>query len=45
MAADFLSDDLPVNEQTYGQGNMPYFRRKVVNDIFRGHLDYPMFAN
>ena len=44
MAADFLSDDLPVNEQTYGQANMPYFRQKIVNDMYRGKLDYPMIV-
>ena len=44
MAADFLSDDLPVNEQTYGQANMPYFRQKIVNDMYREKLDYPMIV-
>jgi Ulp1 family protease len=39
MAADFLSDDLPVNEETYGQDYMPYFRH-----MFRGQLDYPMIV-
>ena len=33
---------LAVNEQTYGQANMPYFRQKIVNDMYRGKLDYPM---
>ena len=42
LAANFLSDDLPVNEQTCGQDFMPFFRQKIVNGMFRGQLDYPM---
>lgn len=42
MCADFMTDDLPVLESTYGQTNMPHFRHKVLNDILRGSYTYPL---
>jgi sentrin-specific protease 1 len=43
MIADFLTDDLPVMEGLYSQINMPYFRSKIMRDILRGKLNYPIF--
>lgn len=38
--ADFASDNLPFR---YTQGHMPYFRRKICNDILKGSLvDYSL---
>ena len=42
MAADFISDDLPVIEESYDHTNMSFFRVKIVNDILRGNLNYPL---
>jgi len=38
--ADALSDDLPLNESTYNQGRMPFWRQKIAVDILRGKLTY-----
>jgi hypothetical protein len=39
MAADFLSDDLPL---AYMQKDMPLMRQKIGAAILRGSLDYPI---
>ena len=41
MCADYLMDNLPICEESFGQENMEFFRLKIVNDIIRGYLDYP----
>lgn len=42
ICADFLLDNLPLTESSYNQREMPYYRRKLVADICRGALQYPM---
>lgn len=42
ICADFLTDNLPINEQSYSQQDMPYFRRKIFADCLRGSLSYPV---
>jgi sentrin-specific protease 1 len=42
VSADFLSDDLPLNEQSYSQTKMPFFRLKICYDILKGTLSYPL---
>ena len=42
MAANFISDNLPVVEANYGQADMPFFRLKIASDILRGSYDYPI---
>jgi len=41
MFMDFICDNLPLNENSFNQSHMPFFRRKIVNDILRGFLNYP----
>jgi sentrin-specific protease 1 len=42
MAANFISDNLRVVEDNYGQAHMPFFRLKIASDILRGSYDYPI---
>jgi hypothetical protein len=45
ICADFLMDNLPIAESSYSQNDMPFFRRKILADIIRGKLLYPMICN
>lgn len=38
--ADFLSDNLPLDEHSFTQMDMPFFREKIAADILRGRLLY-----
>lgn len=42
VSADFLSDNLPLNEQSYSQTKMPFFREKIGCDILKGTLSYSL---
>jgi len=42
MCADFLMDNLPICEESFGQEHMEFLRLKIVNDIIRGDLEYPV---
>lgn len=42
VCADFLSDDLSIESSSYSQSDMPYFRQKILVDILRGELNYPI---
>jgi sentrin-specific protease 1 len=42
MCANFLTDNLPILETSYGQRNMSLFRLKIACDILRGSYDYPI---
>ena len=41
ICADFLSDNLPIDESSYSQARMPFFRLKIGCDILKGILAYP----
>jgi Ulp1 family protease len=40
ICADFISDDLPINGESYSQIKMPFFREKIGCDILKGKLAY-----
>ena len=40
MNADFLSDGVPIINNTYSQENVPYFRKKIAIDILKRRLSY-----
>jgi sentrin-specific protease 1 len=40
LCADFMSDDLPINESSYNQSQIDFFRTKIAAAILRGRLDY-----
>ena len=42
MCANFLSDNLPILETSYGQRNMALFRMKIACDILHGSYRYPI---
>lgn len=42
MYADFLSDDLPLQ---FNEGHMPYFRRKILDNLLQGKLFYKYLVN
>ena len=42
MAANFISDNLPVLEAYYGQRHMSLFRMKLCSYILKGSFDYPI---
>ena len=41
MAADFLTDDIIIDDWAYTQENMNFLREKIGVDIIRGELRYP----
>lgn len=43
MAADFSTDNLPINETSYSQQDVQFFRKKIMADIARGFLKYPLY--
>jgi sentrin-specific protease 1 len=42
MNCDFMSDDLPLTEDSFSQVDMPSFRLKTALRIFQGSLPYPL---
>ena len=42
ICSDFLTDSLPINEKSYNQSKMSYFRNKVMIDVLTGSLNYPI---
>ena len=42
MCANFLFDNLPILETSYGQRNMALFRMKIACDILHGSYRYPI---
>jgi len=40
--ADFLLDNLPLNENSYSQAKMEFWREKIAVDILNGYLSYTL---
>ena len=40
--ADFVSDNIPINEHSYGQEHMDYFRMAAARDLLKGSFPYPL---
>ena len=44
MYANFLIDNIPLDESSFTESNMEYFRSKIIHDMLLGYLDYPLIV-